>query len=70
MPPFAAANFTNHVPQRPSARARAAALVGGRRAGKLAAMQQPGEARPEIYTYESANLVYSCGWSVSDRVSF
>ena len=28
-------------------------------------MQQQGEARPEIYTYESANLVYSCGWSVS-----
>lgn len=27
-------------------------------------MQQPGEGRAEIYTYESASLVYSCAWSV------
>lgn len=27
--------------------------------------QQQADGRAEIYTYESASLVYSCAWSVS-----
>lgn len=41
-------------------------LFGGGRAPRVApTMQQEGEGRAEIYTYESPSLVYSAGWSVS-----